>query len=138
MVWIRIFLINNPKDDCIKASNDIPDYVLNLLTQLKVLKKEFEIEVNKFENNFRIILRESRTDINVKIRRCILILLSDDPCSYSIRLFKQLFRDSDRGIFKQIYEIEVKGDNDFRLIKQDVKDLINGKKGPSFHSTYPL
>ena len=64
--------------------------------------------------------------------------ISENPCSYSIHLFIKHTQNSGNDKSKKIYEIVVEGENDFRLIKQDVKDLIEGKKGSSFTSNYPL
>ncbi|GAH47856.1 unnamed protein product, partial [marine sediment metagenome] len=85
-----------------------------------------------------ITLRESTINRNRKTSRCILMEISENPCSYSIHLFNKPLQNSGNEELKKIYEIEVEGKNDFKLIKQDVKSLINGKKGASFSSNYPL
>jgi tRNA(Ser,Leu) C12 N-acetylase TAN1 len=53
-------------------------------------------------------------------------------------MFNHYQNNSSIKQLKKIYEIEVEGENDFKLIKQDVKDLIEGKKGASFSPNYPL
>ncbi|GAG93055.1 unnamed protein product, partial [marine sediment metagenome] len=74
----------------------------------------------------------------LNITRCLLIKTSENPCSYSIQLFTNQRKNSGNKSLKKIYEIEVDGENDFRVIKQDVKELIEGKKGASHSSNYPL
>ena len=56
---------------------------------------------------------------------------------FNLYFFKPSQDSGNENVIK-VYEIEVEGENDFRIIKQDVKDLIEGKKGGSFSSNYPL
>jgi len=124
--------------DHIKSLSDIPDNISNLLTELKEFKEDFKIEVEDCKDKFNITLRESASNSKLNTSRCILIEISDDPCFYSIYLYNQQLQNLSKIELKKIYEIEVEGENDFKLIKQDVKDLIEGKKGATFSSNYPL
>jgi hypothetical protein len=124
--------------DHIKSLIDVPDNISNLLTELKEFKEDFNIEVETYKDRYKITLRESTVNSQLNTIRCILMEISDNPCSYSIHLFNKHIQNSSKEELKKIYEIEVKGENDFRLIKQDVKDVIEGKKGASFSSNYPL
>ena len=124
--------------DHINSLSDVPDNISNLLMELKEFKKDFNIEVEYCEDKYKITLRESTFNRRLSTTRCILMVISENPCSYSIHMFNKHIQNSSNEVLKKIYEIEVEGENDFRLIKQDVKDLIEGKKGASFSSNYPL
>ena len=131
-------LINMYEVGHIKSISDIPDNISNLLSELKEFKDDFKIEVEKSKDRFNITLRESAINHKLTNSRCILIEISEDPCFYSIHLYCQQLQNLSKEELKKIYEIEVEGENDFRLIKQDVKDLIQGKIGASLSSNYPL
>jgi len=124
--------------DHIKSLSDIPDNISNLLAELKEYKEDFNIEVEYCKDRCKITLCESTVNRKLNTTRYILMEISVNPCSYSIHLFNKLIHNSSKEELKKIYEIEVEGENDFRLIKQDVKDVIEGKKGASFSSNYPL
>ena len=124
--------------DYIKSLSDIPDNISNLLAELKEFKEDFNIEVESCKDRYKITLYESTFNRGLNIIRCILMEISENPCSYSIHLFNKDIQNSSDEELKKVYEIEVEGENDFRLIKQDVKDLIEGKKGTSFSPNYPL
>lgn len=124
--------------DHIKSLSDIPDNISNLLAELKEFKEDFNIEIEYCKDRYKITLRESTVNRGLNTTRCILMQISENPCSYSIHLFNKDSQNSSNKELKKIYEIEVEGENDFRLIKQDVKDLIEGKKGATFSSNYPL
>ena len=124
--------------DHIKSLSDIPDNISNLLVELKEFKEDFNIEIEYCKDRYKITLRESTVNRGLNTTRCILMQISENPCSYSIHLFNGHLQNSSNKKLKKIYEIEVEGENDFRLIKQDVKDLIEGKKGATFSSNYPL
>ncbi len=124
--------------DHIKSLSNIPDNISNLLMELKEFKEDFNIEVEHCKDGCKITLRESSFNRGLNTTRCILMEISENPCSYSIHLFNKNLQNSSNEELKKIYEIEVEGENDFRLIKQDVKDLIEGKKGATFSSNYPL
>jgi len=124
--------------DHIKSISDIPDNISNLLTELKEFKEDFNIEVEHCKDRYKITLCESTFNRGLNTTRCVLMQISENPCSYSIHLFNKQLQNSSNEELKKIYEIEVEGENDFRLIKQDVKDLIEGKKGASHSSNYPL
>jgi len=124
--------------DHIKSLSDIPDNISNLLTELKEFKEDFNIEVEVCKDRFKITLRESTFNRELNTSRFILMEISENPCSYSIHLFNKDIQNSSNEELKKVYEIEVDGENDFRLIKQGVKGLIEGKKGASFSSSYPL
>ena len=124
--------------DRITSLNDIPDNISNLLTELKEFKKDFNLKAENCKDKYKITLCESSLNCRLNTTRCILIQISENPCSYSIHLFNKPLQNSGNKELKKIYEIEVEGQNDFKLIKQDVKDLIEGKKGASLSSSYPL
>jgi len=124
--------------DHIKSLSDIPDNISNLLAELKEFKEDFNIEVESCKDKYKISLSESSFNRRFNTTRCILMEISENPCSYSIHLFNKDLQNSSKEKLKKVYEIEVEGENDFRLIKQDVKDLIEGKKGATFSSNYPL
>ena len=124
--------------DHINSLSDVPDNISNLLTELKEFKEDFKIKVEYCKDRYKITLYESTVNHKLNITRCILMKISENPCSYSIHLFNKQIQNSGNEKLKKVYEVEVEGENDFRLIKQDVKDLIEGKKGASFSSTYPL
>ena len=124
--------------DHINSLSDVPDNISNLLTELKEFKEEFNIKIEYCKDRYKITLQESTTNRKLNTTRCILMEISENPCSYSIHLFKKHQQNSSNEELKKIYEVEVEGENDFRLIKQDVKDLIEGKKGSAFSSNYPL
>ena len=124
--------------DHINSLSDVPDNISNLLTELKEFKEDFSIEVENLKDLYKITLRESNINRILNATRCILMVISENPCSYSICLFNTHLQNSSNEELKKIYEIEVEGENDFRLIIQDVKDLIEGKKGATFSSNYPL
>ena len=124
--------------DHIKSISDIPDNISNLLKELKEFKDSFNIEIKYCKDRYGITLRESMLNHELNTTRCILIEISENPCSYSIQLFNESLQESSKVEFKKTYEIEVEGENDFKIIKQDVKDLLEGKKGATFSSTYPL
>ena len=122
----------------IKSISDIPDNISNLLKELEEFKEDFDIQVEYCKDRYKIILHESTFNRGLNTTRCILMQISEKPCSYSIHLFNKQFKNSSKETLKKIYEIEVEGVNDFRLIKQDVKNLIEGKKGAPFSPNYPL
>ena len=124
--------------DHIKSIKDIPANISNLLAELKEFKEDFNIEIEYCKDRYKITLHESTVNRGLNTTRCILMQISENPCSYSIHLFNGHLHNSSNKELKKIYEIEVEGENDFRLIKQDVKDLIEGKKGATFSSNYPL
>jgi len=124
--------------DHIKSLSGIPDNISNLLKELKEFKDSFNIKIEYCKGRYEITLRESTFNSGLNTTRCILIEISEIPCSYSIHLFNRSLQNSSKVEFKKTYEIEVEGENDFRIIKQDVKDLLEGKKGASFSSNYPL
>ena len=124
--------------DRIKSLSEVPDNIANLLMELKEFKEDFSIEVEISKDRCKIILRESFINRKLNTTRCILMEISENPCSYSIHLFNKHLQYSSNEKLKKIYEIEVEGVNDFRLIKQDVKNLIEGKKGAPFSPNYPL
>ena len=124
--------------DHITTLSDIPDNISNLLTELKEFKEDFSIEIEYCKNRYKIILHESSFNVGFNTTRCILMQISENPCSYSIRLFNKDIQNSGKEDLKKVYDIEVEGENDFRLIKQDVKDLIEGKKGATHSPNYPL
>jgi len=124
--------------DHIKSLSKVPDNISNLLKELKEFKEDFNIEIEFCKDRHKITLQESTFNRELNTTRCILMQISEYPCSYSIHLFNKNVLNSSKVELKKIYEIEVEGENDFRIIKQDVKDLIEGKKGPTFSSNYPL
>ena len=115
---------------------------MNLLAAFEKLDNSFQVNIKKFENIYEITLQNVKfnyKDVNEEEnRKWIIISIIDAPCSYLIRLFEYNLDTQNKKNFKPIYEIKVEGDNHFRLIEQDVKDLIKGKKGTSFLSDYPL
>ncbi|MHA1478743.1 MAG: hypothetical protein ACTSPU_11135, partial [Promethearchaeota archaeon] len=123
--------------DHIKSIKDIPANISNLLAELKEFKEDFNIEIEYCKDRYKITLHESTVNRGLNTTRCILMQISENPCSYSIHLFNKDSQNSSNKELKKIYEIEVEGENDFRLIKQDVKDLKKNKKGASFSSNYP-
>lgn len=135
---IRVYVITMYEVDDITSLDDIPDNISNLLIELKEFKDDFSIEVNNCEDNFNITLQELKINSTLNTTRCILIEISNNPCSYSIHLFNNQNLNSGNKKLKKFYKIEVEGENNFRLIKQDVKDLIESKKGTSLSSNYPL
>ena len=124
--------------DRVNSLSNLPDNIVNLLLELKEFKGEFSIKAENCNGNFKITLSESSINSERDTLRCILMEISENPCSYSIYLFNRLLQNSGNEQLKKVYEIEVEGDNDYRLIKQDVKDLIEGKIGASFSPNYPL
>ncbi|TES96891.1 MAG: hypothetical protein E3J90_07565 [Promethearchaeota archaeon] len=124
--------------DHIKSLIDVPDNISNLLTELKEFKEDFNIEVETYKDRYKITLLESTVNSQLNTTRCILMEISENPCSYSIHLYNKHIKNSSNEELKKIYEVKVEGENDFRLIKQDVKDLIEGKKGATFSFNYPL
>lgn len=122
--------------------DDISDNILNLLAALEKLDNNYQLKIKKFVNICEITLENVKfnyKDVNEEEnRKWIVISIFDAPCSYLIRLFENNLDTQNKKNFKPIYEIKVEGDNNFRLIEQDVKDLIKGKKGTSFSSNYPL
>ncbi len=124
--------------DYIKSLSDIPDNISNLLTELKEFKEDFNVEVDFCKGRYKIILHESTSNRGFSPTRCILMEITENPSSYSIHMFNHYQNNSSIKELKKIYEIEVEGENNFRLVKQDVKDLIEGKKGASFSPNYPL
>jgi len=124
--------------DHIKSLSDIPDNISNLLSELKEFKEDFRIEVENCKDLYKITLRESNINRRLNTTRCIVMVISENPCSYAIHLFNKPLQNSSNEELKKIYDVKVEGENDFRLIKQDVKDLIEGKKGATFSSNYPL
>ena len=124
--------------DHIKSITDIPENISNLLRELKEFKKDFKIEIESCKEKYKITLQESSFNLGLNTTRCILMQISEHPSSYSIHLFYKHLQNSSNEDLKKIYEIVVEGENDFKLIKQDVKDLIEGKKGASLSSNYPL
>ena len=102
----------------------------------------FQLKIKKFENMCEITLQNVKfnyKDANEEEnKKRIIISIIYVPCSYIIRLFENNLDTQNEKNFNPIYEIQVEGDNNFRLIEQDVKDLIKGKKGTSFRSNYPL
>jgi hypothetical protein len=126
-------------DDYIKAIDDIPDNVLNLLAALEKLDNNYQLKIKRFVNICEITLQNVKFNANEEEnRKWIVISIFDAPCSYLICLFENNLDTQNKKNFKPIYEIKVEGDNNFRLIEQDIKDLIKGKKGTSFRSNYPL
>ena len=115
---------------------------MNLLAALEKLDNNYQLKIKKFENICEITLQNVKfkyKDVKEEEnRKRIIISIIDTPCSYLIRLFENNFDTQNKKNFKPIYEIKVEGDNNFRLIVQDIKDLIKGKKGTSFRSNYPL
>ena len=115
---------------------------MNLLAALEKLDNNYQLKIKKFENICEITLQNVKfkyKDVKEEEnRKRIIISIIDTPCSYLIRLFENNFDTQNKKNFKPIYEIKVEGDNHFRLIEQDIKDLIKGIKGSSFHSNYPL
>ncbi len=118
--------------------SDIPDNISNLLTELKEYREDFNIEVEYSKNQYKITLRELTLNRELNTTRCILMEISDNPCFYSIQMFTNHAQNSNNRELKRIYDIEVEGENDYRLIKKDVSDLIEGKKGTSFTPNFPL
>ncbi len=113
---------------------------MNLLAAFEKLDNTYQVKIKKFENIYEITIQNVKfnyKDVNEEENRKW-IIISITPCSYLIRLFENNLDTQNEKNFKSIYEIEVEGDNKFRLIEQDVKDLIKGKKGTSFRSNYPL
>ena len=124
--------------DYIKSLSGIPDNISNLISELKEFKEDFNMNVESCKDKYKITLCESDVDGRLNLIRCILLEISENPCSYSIQLFNKKQQSSSKEVLKIIYEIEVEGENDFRLIKQDVKNLIEGKNGASISPNYPL
>jgi len=124
--------------DHITTLSDIPDNISNLLTELKEFKEDFNVEVEFCKGKYKITLCESTFNRGYNTKRYILMEISENPCSYSIHLFNKQLQNTSNVELKKIFEIEVEGENDFRLIKQDIKDIIEGKKGASLSSNYPL
>ena len=120
--------------DYFNSISEIPDNISSLLTNLKDTYKDYSLEIKFYENNFRITLRELSVLKKINPRRCILVKISENPCSYSI----YLYNISDAEEFCKIYEIEVDGENDYRIIVKDIEDIIDGKIGASFTSNFPL
>lgn len=127
-----------PDTDHNTSLNHIPENISNLLKELKEFREDFNIEVEFCKHEYKITLLESTINHRLNTTRCILMEVSDNPCSYSIQMFTNNIQNSNNGELKKIYDIEVEGENDFRLIKKDVKDLIEGKKGSSFAPNFPL
>ena len=115
---------------------------MNLIAALEKLDNNYQLKIKKFENICEITLQNVKfnyKDTNEEEnRKWIIISIIDAPCSYLIRLFENNLDTQNKKKFKPIYEIKVEGDNNFRLIEQDIKDLIKGKKGSSLSSNYPL
>jgi len=122
----------------IKSISDIPDNISNILTELKEFKEKFKIQIDFCKDTYKIELLEYASNRKFSTTRYLLLEITENPCSYSIHLFDNRSRNSNNKELEPIYEIEVEGENDFKLIKKDVKDLIEGKKGASFFPNYPL
>lgn len=113
---------------------------MNLLAVLEKLDNNYQLKIKKFVNICEITLQNVKFNYTneEENRKRIIISIIDAPCSYLIRLFENNLDAQNKKNFKPIYEIKVEGDNNFRLIEQDIKDLIKGEKGTSFRSNYPL
>jgi len=79
--------------DHINSLSDVPDNISNLLTELKEFKEDFNIEVENCKDKYKITLRESRINRRFNTTRCILIEISENPCSYAIHLFNKQFKN---------------------------------------------
>ena len=124
--------------DRINSMWDIPVNVSNLLAELKEFQEDFNLEVRVFKENCKIRLRELCYNSELNTIRCILIEISENPSSYSIHLFNNYSKNLNNKKFERIYDIKVEGENDYRSIKQDLKDVIEDKKGASHSSNYPI
>ena len=124
--------------DHFTSLGDIPDNISQMLTDLKELIVDFDVKVDICKDRYKIMLYESTITRGSNTSKCIVIEISENPSSYSIQLYNNYYQNSTKKDIKKIYEIEVEGENNFRLIKQDIKDLIEGKKKSPFSSNFPL
>ncbi|GAF70408.1 unnamed protein product, partial [marine sediment metagenome] len=93
--------------DHINSLSDVPDNISNLLKELKEFKEDFNIEVEYCKDRYKITLCESTINRKLKTTRYILMVISEDPCSYSIHLLNKHQQNSSNKELKKIYEIEV-------------------------------
>ena len=105
----------------------------NLLEAVKSYEVQFEISTRRTERFNEITMQEiagAKQD-KKKAWKCLRVRVCDEPASYSIILFAK----EGESTYKFKSEINTKGSNDFLRIKQDIDDLISGKKGkPHDHS----
>jgi len=116
----------------------MPDNLSNLLEGLKSVEAKFEIKVKNINNCYQIKLLELMDVTKANKRRCMIVTLCDEPPFYSIKTYKTVDPNSPTDRYEKTYKITVEGNNDYRLIIQDIEDLISGKKGGTFRRSIPL
>jgi len=95
--------------DHINSLSDVPDNISNLLKELKEFKEDFNIEVEYCKDRYKITLRESTVNRRLNTTRCILMVISENPCSYSIHLFTKHLQNSSKRIKKNLRDRSRRG-----------------------------
>ena len=110
--------------DRINSLSDIPDNISGLLSELKEFKEEFSIKAEESKGIYKITLTESIFNSDFNTSRCIIMIISGNPCSYSISLFNKPVQKSGDEQAKKIYEIEI-GECNNSYMNDQVERLFN-------------
>ena len=96
------------------------------------------VEFTQTNGKCNVVLREINAHSHRKYPRSFIISISYKDNSYSIKSFEIRTNPIKEEVLREIYpKIEVKGENDKRSIRKDLKEIIEGKKRFKLLGSYP-
>ena len=117
-----------------EAIESAPDYILNILSALEEILREFNVTVKYQGNSTTITIKDKKTRAHGEPLRIISLDIFSKPNSYVMNLYHQTNDNQDT---EHIYEIKVKGNYELKTLKNNLEKLIRGKNLTHRPNFYP-
>ena len=127
---------NSPKEIGIyKAIESAPDYVLEILSVLEEILREFNVTVKYQDNSTTITIQDKKSKVHGESLRIVSLDIFTKPKSYVMNLYHQINNNKKREF---VYEIKVKGNYELKVLKTNLEKLIRGKNLTHRPNFYPF
>ena len=127
---------NSPKGfGFYEAKESVPDHVIKILSALEDIIRPFYVTVKFQGNSTTITFQDKKTTVQGETLRVITLDIFTKPKSYTLNLYRQTEGSKNQ---KSVYEIKVKGDYEFKKLKNNLEKLIRGKNLTHRPRFYPL
>ena len=127
---------NSPKEIGIyKAIESAPDYLLEILSVLEEILREFNVTVKYQNNSTTITIQDKKSKVHGESLRIVSLDIFTKPKSYVMNLYHQINNNKKREF---VYEIKVKGNYELKTLKTNLEKLIRGKDLTHYPNFYPF
>ncbi|MFX0048261.1 MAG: hypothetical protein ACFE8G_08825 [Candidatus Hermodarchaeota archaeon] len=118
-----------------EAIKSAPDYILEILSVLEEILREFNVTVNYKGNSTTITIQDKKTIAQQDALRTISLKIFTKPKSYEMNLYHN---SSNNKKATHVYKIKVKGNYELEVMKDNLEKLIQGKDLSHQPNYYPF